>query len=79
MIRIALTILLLAGSVQAGQAAFFWEGLSPFMDKAYCLRHYSAERCALIARTGGAHVVRETPPTRPAEQAPERPRPVPQK
>jgi hypothetical protein len=50
MFRIVLPLAMLGALVQPSQAAFYWEGLAPFMDKQYCLQHYPAERCAAMVR-----------------------------
>lgn len=74
MIRTALTILILAATVPASQAAFFWEGLLPYMDKAYCLKHYPAVRCAVLAQVKvQTQTVRPTQQPRPSAPPPRRP------
>lgn len=78
MIRTALTILILTASAPASQAAFFWEGLLPYMDKAYCLKHYPAERCASLQVKVQAQTVKP-PAQQPRPSAPPPKRPVAQK
>lgn len=74
MIRAALVVLTLTVSLPAANAAFFWEGLSPYMDKAYCLKHYSAERCAVVGQVKAQpQTVKKTQPGRPAAPPPKRP------
>lgn len=70
MIRVALTVLLLSSMAVPSQAAFFWEGLSRFVDKDYCQRHQNADRCEAFARELASN---QSKPPAPRPTQPQRP------